>query len=362
MGFINAIRIASCDDAHKQQAVNELYSRSLLYNRSDKSLGIVVEDNNKKDYVSLSANPDNKNIQKINDKLSLADNIYVQSITAEGIANWSSQRLLFETDKNHTICLLFKINLDNQLNKILAGDIIQIGDNVSSHYRLSVTTTGEKLLTGITTLDESVEIIVVRFRSNYYYALKFDQTPSKIYFVGWDNIPLTYKNLFQYNDDDLTIINNPNLLKKITTFDLLYNTFLQNIMFSNFIKFSENGFIGVKSRDQKLVLYTIIQYKNIKITRQLQQYKGYLSLAKGLTGKILLNKKGTVTFDVFNSKNLQITISKINDDKTVGETIEIINPKNSNETVKLTTNELKKGEYYFSVNNNTTYRSITFLE
>ena len=38
----NTVKIATCNDAHKAEAVNQLFERSLLFNRSDDICGIVI--------------------------------------------------------------------------------------------------------------------------------------------------------------------------------------------------------------------------------------------------------------------------------------------------------------------------------
>ena len=38
----NTVKIATCNDAHKAEAVNQLFERSLLFNRSGDICGIVL--------------------------------------------------------------------------------------------------------------------------------------------------------------------------------------------------------------------------------------------------------------------------------------------------------------------------------
>ena len=109
----NTVKIATCNDAHKAEAVSQLFERSLLFNRSDDICGIVISKNDEKQFIPISAIPDNVNIEKRDGVVTLVENPVVDSITTKADPNgvdWKSQHKIAATSAERTIILLFLCN------------------------------------------------------------------------------------------------------------------------------------------------------------------------------------------------------------------------------------------------------------
>ena len=190
----NTVKIATCNDAHKAEAVNQLFERSLLFNRSDDICGIVISKNDEKQFIPISAIPDNVNIEKREGIVTLVENPVVDSITTKADHNgidWKSQRKIAETSAERTIILLCTKNIENSTNTgVIGGEILEVGEGIYGHYQVSLTPAGSGLLKGATTFEQKAALVRAKYNGTYYYGIKFKSTiPASIYFAGWDHFP-----------------------------------------------------------------------------------------------------------------------------------------------------------------------------
>ena len=99
----NPIRIATTTQAREADAINALLSRELLYNRNNKTLGIVLEDEegNKYRQQIVSGLVDEVNITKNeNNETKLKEDIVIDTVTTKADHNgidWKSQYKIAET-------------------------------------------------------------------------------------------------------------------------------------------------------------------------------------------------------------------------------------------------------------------------
>ena len=190
----NTVKIATCNDAHKAEAVNQLFERSLLFNRSDDICGIVISKNDEKQFIPISAIPDNVNIEKRDGVVTLVENPVVDSITTRADHNgvdWKSQHKIAETSAERTIILLCTKNIEDATNiGVIGGEILEVGEGVYGNYKISLTPTGSGLLIGATTFEQKAALVRAKYNGTYYYGIKFKSTvPANIYFSGWDHFP-----------------------------------------------------------------------------------------------------------------------------------------------------------------------------
>ena len=190
----NTVKIATCNDAHKAEAVNQLFERSLLFNRSDDICGIVISKNDEKQFIPISAIPDNVNIEKRDGIVTLVENPVVDSITTKADHNgvdWKSQCKIAETSAERTIILLCTKNIENSTNiGVIGGEILEVGEGIYGHYQVSLTPTGSGLFKGATTFEQKATLVRAKYNGTYYYGIKFKSTvPANIYFSGWDHFP-----------------------------------------------------------------------------------------------------------------------------------------------------------------------------
>lgn len=209
----NTVKIATCNDAHKAEAVNQLFERSLLFNRSDDICGIVISKNDEKQFIPISAIPDNVNIEKREGVVTLVENPVVDSITTKADHNgvdWKSQHKIAETSAERTIILLCTKNIENATNiGVIGGEILEVGEGVYGNYKISLTPTGSGLLIGATTFEQKAALVRAKYNGTYYYGIKFKSTvPANIYFSGWDHFPdgADAPLYTSYNDADLSEI------------------------------------------------------------------------------------------------------------------------------------------------------------
>ena len=209
----NTVKIATCNDAHKAEAVNQLFERSLLFNRSDDICGIVISKNDEKQFIPISAIPDNVNIEKREGVVTLVENPVVDSITTKADHNgidWKSQRKIAETSAERTIILLCTKNTGDATNiGVIGGEILEVGEGIYGHYQVSLTSKGSGLLEGATTFEQKAALIRAKYNGTYYYGIKFKSTvPANIYFAGWDHFPegADAPLYTSYNDADLSEI------------------------------------------------------------------------------------------------------------------------------------------------------------
>lgn len=209
----NTVKIATCNDAHKAEAINQLFERSLLFNRSDDICGIVISKNGEKQFIPISAIPDNVNIEKREGVVTLVENPVVDSITTKADHNgidWKSQHKIAETSAERTIILLCTKNIENATNiGVIGGEILEVGEGVYGNYKISLTPTGSGLLIGATTFEQKAVLVHAKYNGTYYYGIKFKSTiPANIYFSGWDHFPdgADAPLYTSYNDADLSEI------------------------------------------------------------------------------------------------------------------------------------------------------------
>ena len=204
----NPVQIATATNQYLDVALSQLKDREILYNRDTEELGIVFNHQ----FNSLSGAVDEVNVTRNSDKkISLKDDIAVSSVTAfadhNGI-NWKSQYKIAETTTNRTIILLCKQDLNSESNiGLLGGDIIEKGNNVSSHYQFSLSTIGSRFLKGASTNKKKSKLCLTKYNNSYYYGINFKNSkPANIYFSGWVKIPegVAAPEYTTYTDGDLS--------------------------------------------------------------------------------------------------------------------------------------------------------------
>ena len=212
----NPIRIATTTQAREADAINALLSRELLYNRNNKTLGIVLEDEegNKYRQQIVSGSVDEVNITKNeNNETKLKENIVIDTVTTQADHNgidWKSQHKIAETSAERTIILLCTKNIEDATNiGVIGGEILEVGEGIYGHYQVSLTSNGSGLLKGATTFEQKAALVSAKYNGTYYYGIKFKSTvPANIYFAGWDRFPegASAPLYTSYNDADLSEI------------------------------------------------------------------------------------------------------------------------------------------------------------
>ena len=209
----NTVKVASCNDDHKDEAVAQLFERSLLFNRSDDTLGIVISKDDEKQCIPISAIADNVNIEKRDGVITLVENPVVESITTQADGNgidWKSQSKFAETTTDRTIILLFKQDTTQSSGiGVFGGEVLEKGDSVYSHYQVSMTSTGSRLMKGSSTNSKKAKPCLAKLGGVYYYGIHFkNSSPAGIYFAGWSKIPegLVAPDYTTYTDGDMSEI------------------------------------------------------------------------------------------------------------------------------------------------------------
>lgn len=111
----NPIRIATTTQEREADAISEVLTRELLYNRNNKTLGIVLEDEEGNKYRQIvSGLVDEVNITKNeNYETKLKEDIIIDSVTTQADhkgVDWKSQYKIAETTSERTVILLTKQN------------------------------------------------------------------------------------------------------------------------------------------------------------------------------------------------------------------------------------------------------------
>ena len=211
----NPIRIATTTQAREADAINALLSRELLYNRNNKTLGIVLEDEEGNKYRQIvSGLVDEVNITKNeNNETKLKEDIVINTVTTQADHNgidWKSQHKIAETSAERTVILLCTKNIEDATNiGVIGGEILEVGEGVYGNYKISLTPTGSGLLIGATTFEQKAVLVSAKYNGTYYYGIKFKSTvPANIYFAGWDRFPdgADAPLYTSYNDADLSEI------------------------------------------------------------------------------------------------------------------------------------------------------------
>ena len=209
----NSIRIATTTQERENEAISVLLSRELLYNRNNKTLGIVLEDEEGNKYRQIvSGLVDEVNITKNeNYETKLKEDIIIDSVTTQADhkgVDWKSQYKIAETTSERTVILLCKQNTDSKTDMgVIGGEVLEVGAGVFGHYQISLTSTGSRLIKGATTFDKKARLVLAKYNGTYYYGIKFKSAaPANIYFAGWSKIPdgLSAPLYTTYNDGDLS--------------------------------------------------------------------------------------------------------------------------------------------------------------
>lgn len=207
----NPVQIPSTTQARLDEAFAELKNRELLYNRGKKELGIKIDD----ELIIPKPRVDEFNVTyNEDDEIALKDDITVDSVTAradrEGV-DWKSQTVLAETTEERTIILICVKDNDRETGMVgfFGGEIVELGEDVESHYQVSLTSTGSRLIKGATTNKKKAKPCFVKYNGDYYYGIHFkESSPAKIYHAGWSNIPgpLAAPSYTTYTDGDFSEI------------------------------------------------------------------------------------------------------------------------------------------------------------
>lgn len=209
----NSIRIATTTQERENEAIGVLLSRELLYNRNNKTLGIVLEDEEGNKYRQIvSGLVDEVNITKNeNYETKLKEDIIIDSVTTQADhkgVDWKSQYKIAETTSERTVILLCKQDTDSKTDMgVIGGEVLEVGASVFGHYQISLTSTGSRLIKGATTFDKKARLVLAKYNGTYYYGIKFKSAaPANIYFAGWSKIPdgLSAPLYTTYNDGDLS--------------------------------------------------------------------------------------------------------------------------------------------------------------
>lgn len=218
----NPIRIATTTQEREADAISALKSRELLYNRNNKTLGIVLEDEEGNNYRQIvSGLVDEVNITKNeNYETKLKEDIVIDSVTTQADhngVNWKSQSLFAKTSDgtdndgdSRQVILLCKQDLEKAKGAaFIGGEMIEVGTGIYSHYQVSMTSTGSRLIKGASTFTKKAKFIIVKYNptGEYYYGIKFfSGIPANIYFAGWADFPdeLKAPTYTEYGDSDLS--------------------------------------------------------------------------------------------------------------------------------------------------------------
>lgn len=209
----NSIRIATTTQEREADAISEVLTRELLYNRNNKTLGIVLEDEEGNKYRQIvSGLVDEVNITKNeNYETKLKEDIIIDSVTTQADhkgVDWKSQYKIAETTSERTVILLCKQDTDLETDMgVIGGEVLEVGAGVFGHYQVSLTSTGSRLIKGATTFDKKARLVLAKYNGTYYYGIKFKSAaPANIYFAGWSKIPvgLSAPLYTTYNDGALS--------------------------------------------------------------------------------------------------------------------------------------------------------------
>lgn len=209
----NSIRIATTTQEREADAISEIFTRELLYNRNNKTLGIVLEDEEGNKYRQIvSGLVDEVNITKNeNYETKLKEDIIIDSVTTQADhkgVDWKSQYKIAETTSERTVILLCKQDTELETDMgVIGGEVLEVGAGVFGHYQVSLTSTGSRLIKGATTFDKKARLVLAKYNGTYYYGIKFKSAaPANIYFAGWSKIPagLSAPLYTTYNDGALS--------------------------------------------------------------------------------------------------------------------------------------------------------------
>lgn len=213
---MNQILISTASEEKLDLAKDKILNRSLLYEKDNENLyikynnGLIpIGGNLKQDKFEAGDNLEfikDENNQLI---LRVVDDVVVKTITAtsdgNGI-NWKAQELIATTSDNHRIVLICKKGSKENEVAVIGGEILEVGDNIKSHYYFSLTSSGTFYLKGITSDSKDASFVTISYKDDIYYGLKFNNRidTTNIYFTGWKNIPDNLKPI-QITDDNTNV-------------------------------------------------------------------------------------------------------------------------------------------------------------
>lgn len=398
----NPIRIATTTQVRENEAINALLSRELLYNRNNKTLGIVLEDEEGNKYRQIvSGLVDEVNITKNeNYETKLKEDIIIDSVTTQADHNgvdWKSQYKIAETTAERTVILLCTQDIEATTDiGVIGGEILEVGVGVYGHYQMSLTSTGSRLLKGATTNEKKAKIVLAKYNGTYYYGIKFkSNSPANIYFAGWSKIPdglsaplyTTYNdgdmseiieldddsdtgtqvidfNFFTYDDFTWEFLDAPvvhNTISKTESWDTNSSTLVER---NDFVGEGTSSFgTGYAHRNNyhRLHFYKTVNYTapstgaTVTASHNIALGGWYITLASsGLAGYVYIpggrGGKGTISVRALNqntSSTRKIRLYKINSDRSIGDSVAEVTVPATNQWTDLTFDELDSGEYYF---------------
>lgn len=408
----NSIRIATTSQERESEAISVLLSRELLYNRNNKTLGIVLEDEEGNKYRQIvSGLVDEVNITKNeNYETKLKEDIIIDSVTTQADhkgVDWKSQYKIAETTPERTVILLCKQDTDSKTDMgVIGGEVLEVGAGVFGHYQISLTSTGSRLIKGATTFDKKARLVLAKYNGTYYYGIKFKSAaPANIYFAGWSKIPdgLSAPLYTTYNDGDLSevieldddsdtgteVIDYEFLLYDDITWEFFIAPYIRNVQTSSAQYYPAQSnvtrrtdFYGVgtvpfgtgyahNERYNGLHWYDNVNYTyngvtltaSHRITFGGDNRGNYLQQGSaGLAGYISIpgNDKGEIGFYVYNNTNStrNIRLFNIKSDRhignQVGDPVEV--PAYTLQWVMFT--DLPAGEYYWRQSGTFRYYSV----
>lgn len=408
----NPIRIATTTQVRENEAINALLSRELLYNRNNKTLGIVLEDEEGNKYRQIvSGLVDEVNITKNeNYETKLKEDIIIDSVTTQADhkgVDWKSQYKIAETTSERTVILLCKQDTDLETDMgVIGGEVLEVGADVFGHYQVSLTSTGSRLIKGATTFDKKARLVLAKYNGTYYYGIKFKSAaPANIYFAGWSKIPagLSAPLYTTYNDGALSEVieldDDSDTGTEVVDFEFLtYDDFTWEFFTAPYIKTTESSsaqyqsykstltrrtdFLGIgttpfgtgyahNQRYYGLHWYDSVNYTyngvtltaSHAITFGRDNRGNYLQQGSaGLAGYISIpgNDKGEIGFYVYNSTNStrNIRLFNIKSDRHIGDQIgnPVEVPAYTLQWVMFT--DIPAGEYYWRQSGTFRYYSV----
>lgn len=397
----NSIRIATTTQEREADAISEVLTRELLYNRNNKTLGIVLEDEEGNKYRQIvSGLVDEVNITKNeNYETKLKEDIIIDSVTTQADhkgVDWKSQYKIAETTSERTVILLCKQDTDLETDMgVIGGEVLEVGTGVFGHYQVSLTSTGSRLIKGATTFDKKARLVLAKYNGTYYYGIKFKSAaPANIYFAGWSKIPagLSAPLYTTYNDGALSEVieldDDSDTGTEVIDFEFsTFSDFTWEFYTAPYVKTTEassaqyyssqnnltrrTDFLGIGTtpfgtgyaHNQRY--YGLHWYENVNYTYNDETTSAshgvqfgsdtrgsYIQLTNsGLAGYISIpgNDKGTVGFYVYNytgsSRNFRLF--NIRSDRHIGEEIAPVESVNAYSATWVMFRDLPAGEYYF---------------
>lgn len=231
---MNIVRIAGSTEEKLEEAKKSILDRSLLFEDTNKVL--YIKDKNDLYPLGGSTKQDKfeagDNLEFIDDEekgltLRVVDDVVVDSLTTRSDGNglpWKSQDFLGNIIRNHRIIVLCK-QTKNTEPSIIGGEIVEIGENLKSHYQISLVSTGSFYIQGSTNESKDMSFVTLSYKDEIYYGIKFNNyIDSKVYFTGYKQINDFDLDTSTILDTDYEILSEyyPNYVPGTLETDLLY--------------------------------------------------------------------------------------------------------------------------------------------